>query len=260
MNRSLEQMFEAIGARAAVTTTRSGAPIHLDVVRDSSGECFQLRRNRTTQVTVLDSSREDRHLLLQISAPGWWAEPATYMCGHDERAWFVAAIPETAKAQTLQEAKDALKPPAVWEAMRESGVPAEDRDLRRTRAFIRQGEWFFIPRPNLVVSRSQVLRMEPIRRGAGKPHVCQFLYRIDGEPVYVSEDHPNGLTLLQFRKLPRKRRLAQEWQHMYRNARVFVRGNVTHADHETVTLRIWHEVVQNMESNARSMQEMAFLD
>ena len=96
--------------------------------------------------------------------------------------WFVAAIPESSRAADVQGAKDALKPEEVWQAMREHNVHPKDRDKRRTKAFVRHGEWFFIPRPELRVAEDRVLcSTRPIRRGQrGKPHVCQFLHRIGG--------------------------------------------------------------------------------
>jgi hypothetical protein len=160
----------------------------------------------------------------------------------------------------VQAAKDALKPAAVWEEIRSRGVPMSQRDARRTAAFVRQGEWFFLPRPRLNVSRSRALRNEPIRRGSGKPHVCQFLYRVNGQEVYVCDAYQNGLEEREFWKLPRKERWLHRWTRMVRNARVYVKGNIRHPDHKTVFLSFWHEVVQNTETEARAMSQVAFLD
>jgi hypothetical protein len=259
MDSAIEKSFEDIGARAHVSTESFGTGVSLDVTRGAVGEYFEIRRARSSRLVVLDKDPESRHLLLQVEGFGFNAPLSTFLCGHDERAWFVAAIPEKAGARTLQEAKDALKPPAVWEAIQEFGVPLEQRDQRRTAAFVRQGEWFFIPRPKLEVKQHLVLRREPIRRGAGKPHICQFLYRFDGEEVYVNDDFPNGLTLKQFCSLPRKMRF-DRWERMFRGAQVFVRGSISHPDHETVSLREWHEVVQNTESEAEARRDVAFLD
>src|SRR3712207_8814464 len=53
---------------------------------------------------------------------------------------------------------------------------------RRNEAFVRQGEWFFIPAPGMGVDENLILRNEPISRGAGsKPHMCQYVYRSGGE-------------------------------------------------------------------------------
>jgi len=188
------------------------------------------------------------------------APRSTFLCGHDEKAWFVAAIPETAGASDVQAAKDALKPAAVWEEIRRRGVPLSQRDSRRTAAFVRQGEWFFLPRPQLNVSRSRALRHEPIRRGSGKPHVCQFLYRVNGQQVYVCDAYPNGLDEREFWAMARRERTLHCWTSMVRNAHVYAKGNIRHPDHKTVFLSYWHEVVPNTETEARAMSQVAFLD
>ena len=65
------------------------------------------------------SGREIRHLLLTAQPTRFGdTEQSTFLCGHDERAWFAAAIPEEANPQTVQQAKDALKPQEVWDAMK----------------------------------------------------------------------------------------------------------------------------------------------
>jgi hypothetical protein len=40
-------------------------------------------------------------------------EKRKFLCGQDERHWFVAAIPESAPVGTVRQAKEALKPPDV---------------------------------------------------------------------------------------------------------------------------------------------------
>ena len=237
-------------------------PVRVDVRRDEVGEYFHVRHRQDVSVDVIDLHARARHLLLAArisTAQGVPESESTFLCGFDERAWFVAAIPESAGARSVQQAKDALKPDEVWAAMRQLRVPMHERDLRQTAAFIRQGEWFFVLRRKLVVDAKKVLRDEPIRRGAGKPHVCQYLYRTDGEFVWVNEEHPNGLTQAEFERLsPAKRKAG--WSHMARGARAFARGAVRHPDHETVWLKTWHQVVMNTETRSRAMEHVAFLD
>lgn len=243
----------------------ASTPFSIDVRDDGDGEYFQLRLNDDIRPEVGDVRSADRHLLLTVRtlAAGESRETvATYLCGHDERHWFVAAVPERAEAGDVQAAMDALKPQEVWDALRAHGVPAEHRNRRRTTAFIRQGEWFFIPRPSLKVNRAWVLRDEPIRRGAGKPHGCQFLYRDrkSGEWVWVRRDYPNGLTEREYRDLSVSERRRFGWERTMRNARVYVKGNIRHPDHKTVWLSDWHEVVMNTETHAEAMEHVAFLD
>jgi hypothetical protein len=273
MKQQVVEAFQQIGARASVSKVSwksfrgMSAPVSvgrfgdfaLDIRSDSVGELFDLTFRSEDQVDVLDVQPGDAHLLLRVGSR-LREEPGTFLCGHDEKHWFIAAVPEREKVRSVQQAKDALKPAEVWESMQEHPVPMTHRDRRKTAAFVRQGEWFFIPRPEADFRRRDVLRYEPIRRGAGKPHVCQFVYRYGGETVYVNHDHPDGLTLKEFQNLPKAQRNSWDFREMRRGAKVFARGSVAHPDHETICLREWHEVVLNRESEAAAMEQVAFLD
>jgi hypothetical protein len=280
MGSEIQTKFEKMGARIKISVTpewvmrrnrraprwagdQGPQPVSIDIRRDDAGEYFDLRCRRDVDVRVLDVRAADRHLLLSAHVPAentGQAADSRFLCGHDERSWFVAAVPERARAGTVQHAKDALKPPEVWDAIREYGLPMKNRDDRRNKAFIRQGEWFFIPRPRLKVNDKLVLRHEPIRRGAGKPHMCQFLYRTGGQQVYVCSKYPNGLTGDEYRDLPVSEQRRYYWQLMTRDARVYAKGAIRHPDHKTVWLSLWHQVVMNTETEAAAMRHVAFLD
>src|SRR5215213_7633544 len=139
----VENKFLKMGARAEILADPL-ATLRIDIRRDGDGEYFELRHGTGTRLQVLDVRPGDAHLLLMARQGG---VKSKFLCGHDERAWFVAAVPESARAKDVQGAKDALKPPEVWEAIRRFRVPAGKRDRRRTAGFVRQGEWFFLPRP-----------------------------------------------------------------------------------------------------------------
>jgi hypothetical protein len=47
---------------------------------------------------------------------------------------------------------------------------------------------------------------------------------------------------------------------MRRDALVYVKGTIRHADHATITLNGWHRVVMNEERKAKAMRNVAFLD
>jgi hypothetical protein len=253
----IENKFVKIGARVKVTVDPL-ATLRIDIRTDERGEFFDLRHGTDTQVNVLDIRPHDAHLLLMAGAPE--TLKSKFLCGHDERAWFVAAVPEDARVKDVQGAKDALKPQEVWDAIRKFRVPLVQRDRRRTAGFVRQGEWFFLPQPDLTVDERLVLKNEPIRRGAGKPHSCQYLYRRGGEQVHVCTKYPNGLPEREFRALPEKERKAHEWRTMVHDAQAFAKGAIRHPNHKTVWLPYWHQVVMNTETRARAMRDVAFLD
>ena len=190
------------------------------------------------------------------------AEIAKYLCGHDERHWFVAAVPESAGAKNIKDAKRALKPKGVVEAEVRAGVKGAKADKHKTKGWIRQGEWFFIPAPEFSIKNNEVIHKdEPIRRGAGSPHICQELIRKGGVSVKVHPSiAPNGITESEFNKLSKNQRDLPGWRVMTRDASVYVRGAIKHRDHKTRILAFWHKVIMNEEQKAKAMRFVAFLD
>ncbi|WP_165251500.1 hypothetical protein [Paludisphaera soli] len=267
MNESnLLDKFARIGARLKVggpsaRTRGGGGVLSLDIREDRDGEYFEatVRSEVDPEVAVLDVQPADRHLLLLVRDGG---EKQKFLCGHDERHWFVAAIPEAAPVGTVRQAKEALKPDEVRIAQGRRGLRAEARNRRKNAAYRRQGEWFFLPAPELRVDESLVLRNEPLRRGAGKPHWMEHCYRTGGETVHVCRRHPNGLTASEYRRVLAGNPKASKWgwQVMRRNPGVYVRGSVRHADHKTIVLHGWHRVLMNTETQAKAMRNVAFLD
>lgn len=260
--------FARIGARLKVLRrpsrgVRMGpAFIALDVRADRVGEFFEVVPGEETEaeVAVLDVQPADRHLLLLVREGG---EKHKFLCGHDERHWFVAAVPERAPVGTVRQAKEALKPADVRIAQARRQISTEDRARRKNAAYIRQGEWFFLPESGFVADESLVLKNEPLRRGnGGKPHWAEFCYRTGGELVYVCFMYPEGVTEGQYKRILADSSKARgwPWQTMRRNPGVYVRGRIRHADHKTVVLHGWHRVLMNTENESRAMRNVAFLD
>jgi hypothetical protein len=191
------------------------------------------------------------------------AEKRKFLCGHDERHWFVAAIPESAPVGTVVQAKEALKPRDVRVAQAREGLRAKARNRRKNTAYRRQGEWFFLPVRGMDVPQKLVLRDEPISRGnGGKPHRLEFCYRTGGQTVYVCRRHPSGVSLSEYQRIVNANPGAQAWgwQTMRRDMSVYARGRVRHDDHKTIVLHGWHAVVMNTEGEAKAMESAAFLD
>jgi len=261
----IEAKFAALGARFKLQPTFVGTDFAIDIQHDRAGEFFEFRRHERVRdavnLTVLQTDSRDRHLLLLVRGDAEKKE--RFLCGHDEREWFVAAVPGT--ASTVSQAKDALQPRIVREALRSNNVPSRQRHWRKNDAFRRQGEWFFVPLSVWMrgpINEKFILRNEPIRRGAGKPHMVEELYRTGGERVYVCSERPNGLSEVQYRRLLSEKPHAEkwDWRVMQRNAFVYARGAIRHPDHATIHLPDWHRVVMNTETDAPAMRSVAFLD
>lgn len=250
----LARHFDAMGARVRfgrrVTGSRRRVPqsFTIDVGRDRRGEYFDfVLGEQPPELELLQARPQERHLLLLASDGG------RFLCGHDERHWFVAAIGE--RVSTVRGAKRALLPEAIREQVK--GLPPGEVDNRRNAAFVRQGEWFFVP-SGRELPNALILKDEPLQRSAGsKPHVCQELCRYGGELVYLVGRQV--LTEAEFKKArERDSGFARAgYRTMIRNPTVYARGYVRHADHATVVLDGWHRVLLNAEFTT---SQVSFLD
>src|SRR5579859_1680951 len=81
-------------------------PVSVNVLSDVNGEYFEVARRFDVILRVPEVVPHDRHLLLTAQPTRVDdTEQSTFLCGHDERAWFAAAIPEEANARSIQQAK-----------------------------------------------------------------------------------------------------------------------------------------------------------
>ncbi len=259
--------FMRMGARFTVARPesrrwfRSFKDYALDIGADRHGQYFQLvlseQSETQLEVQVLQCDRQDRHLLLLVKTP---EVKDRFLCGHDEREWFVAAV--AGAVSTVTQAKLALQPAEVRQAGDSASLNLCQRTRRHNRAFIRQGEWFFVPAPWLHVDNNRLLTHEPINRSGGKPHYVAELYRTGGEAVFINSRYPGGLTKAELDKLKKANPSARSWnwESRTRNAGVYARGTVRHPDHATIHLRGWHRVLMNTENQSRQMANVAFID
>jgi hypothetical protein len=274
----LNRYFSRIGARVKflereslahlwnLGRSREETPrIVLDIRRDKQGEYFEIRTasNVAQEIVVLNVQPREKHLLLlsrQFDEQGQLLAKQKFLCGHDEKHWFVAAIPENEPVSTVASAKIALKPEEIRTREEALGVNRKESFRRRNAAFIRQGEWFFVPAPDVVADPLLILWNEPISRGnGGKPHWAEECYRSGGETVYVSAKYPSGLTVGEYNQLTENQR-KHGFRMMKRDAAVHVRGEIRHPDHQTVVLKGWHRVFMNTENRSMAMRFLAFLD
>lgn len=206
MNAMLEQAFSEIGAGLEWDRGRG---FEIDILSRQGAERYRIQEpwGNPLELEVTDVSPHLRHLVLDVTG----TSSGRYLCGHDESHWFVAGLVRNRRSGTVRGAMESLKPIEVLREERRKGVkPA--CGLRRNAVFIRQGEWFFLPRPKMCVSPLAVERNGELVRDARKPH------RVD--ELYSNRDQDE----------------------------TFVRGRVRHVDHETLHLDVWHRVVGNTET------------
>jgi hypothetical protein len=247
----VSRRFEQMGARLRWTGPLWGGLPTVDVSRSTFVLGFP--GGRAVGLDVVDARR--RHLLLLVRDGG---SKSKFLCGRDERHWFVAAVPESAHwVSGVDSAMQALRPELVENVVRRES--SKQRRRRRAAPFIRQGEWFFVP-AEIDPPRLEILRNEPlVRSGGGTPHTLEEAYRRGGELVYVNW---RGDVMSVGRHEPRsreQRRTDPRWP-MTRDPELYARGAVRHPHHATIELRGWHRVVMNTEQKARAMQHVVFLD
>ena len=226
----------------------SPASFTIDVLRDRCGEYFDIvLGEEAPDMEVLQVVPEDRHLLL------YSRDGQRFLCGHDERHWFVAAVGD--RVSTVRDAKRSLVPVGLRDIVEH--VPPSVTNNRRNPVFKRQGEWFFVPVAAPMAPGLCIFRNEPLQRGLrSKPHICEELCRLGGRQVYVV----NLRVLEEKEYLAAKRanpKLYRGVRTMRADAEVYVRGYVRHPDHATIHLDGWHRVHINGEVSNSSV---AFLD
>lgn len=262
----VERAFTKIGAKVIVAENdgsrwrRQFTAPSIDIREAGRNEVFILglpKDTDKTQIQVLDCRPDLRHLLLQVRTEGeirGQAEVEKYLCGHDERHWFVSAV----NATSVMKALDSLKPEIVQNREKRVGVRRAKKHKHHNEAFIRQGEWFFLPTPDFdpEVAKAIVVKNEPISRGFGsKPHMCQELARVGGTTVYSNGSRI--LSVAEYNALEKSEHRLIGYRQRTTDARVYARGWVRHPDHKTVNLKCWHRVVMNGEIVSGSVK---FLD
>ena len=244
--------FEKMGARVKVRGP-GRSPVEsepkffgIDVLRDRNGEYFEIvRAEDGPEMETLQILPGDRHLLL------YTRDGQRFLCGHDERHWFVAAV--EGRVSTVGDAKRSLLPREIRGVM--AGVSSDVIDRRRNPLFKRQGEWFFLPvRDQGKVPDDVVFRNEPIQRSTeSKPHICEKLCRRGSKTVYIL-----GREVMEEEVFLARRRGDPNFSHRVVPrqvaAEIFVRGYVRHPDHTTVWLAEWHRLYLNGEVTTQAIR------
>ncbi|MEM7602781.1 MAG: hypothetical protein AAF357_15370 [Verrucomicrobiota bacterium] len=266
---SIQKQFLQMGVRLKVEPPRlrkrwerRSDTYSVDVREDNEGEYYVLlvpdHQSGEVDAQVLQARPKEQHLLLMLREDRD-SRIDRFLCGHDEREWFVAAVPD--RVSTVADALESLKPYAVRIAQARLGLKRKLHQKRKNKAFIRQGEWFFLP-TEVQVEAMTVLRWEPVARSGGKPHMVEFLVRTGGQLVYFCQRHPRMLTETAYHRFLARNPKAKSWKWDVRRVspRVYAKGQIRHPDHKTVTLDQWHEVLMNTENQSETMRHVAFID
>ncbi len=277
----VRRSFSRIGADVRFLPSTSWSNrFSVGIDRVGRKERFVIQRSEEVEYVVADVQPKLRHLLIMVKDPEVKeVANSKILCGHDERHFFVASIPESAGATTVVTAMTALKPKELLQIETYVGIKPQQLHSRRRRLrngakIYRQGEFMFVPRPDYVppeplgISRDEILTRVTIRAerwrdsGSGNPHIAREAYRQFGQPVYVCWQHPEGLTeeerLVLYSQDPAARKFY--WRYHVKDPDVYVRGTIRHPEHATIDLgRVWHRVYVNTEGQAHG-RHLSFVD
>jgi len=274
----VEKKFNEMGARVKFNEPlrrnfRTTRPFTIDIRKDGEGEFFDIRVKEEIEMLVLDVQKKDRHLLLMARDPD--NPKAKFLCGHDERAWFTCAVPESAGVSSVFQAKQALKPKELQELESQEGLKTSrahkrHRKLKSGRKIHRQGEFMFIPQHGWAPPtgfETTILKNEPMQRGGGNSHNAEYLFRRGGTRVYVSrysQTAQNGITETEYQRILKEDATnvqRHNWRIMVRNPEVYAKGRISHVEHKTLNLgNVWHKVVLNTEDMTYAAGNVTFLD
>lgn len=257
---SVEKAFQQIGTKLVIQDGQwrprqvGASGWRLNIRTNGKQEHFVLTRWSPLQITVPEVQPANRHLLLSISDG---KSPAKFLCGHDERHYFAAGV--STGVHSIQKAMESLQPAPIRELA--ARLRPKDRFTRKNEAYLRQGEWFFVPMgEDFKVPPLLILTNEPIRRGRSKPHMCQHIYRTGGRDVMFHRSlAPTGMDPNKFVALDDEVRVKHGWTRMRVDAEVYAMGKITHSDHATLTLHGWHRVYLS-EEVSYSSEVFGFLD
>lgn len=254
--RVVEKYFEKIGARITIRkgTSPRGGVLRMNVATDRKGEHFTLTihpdiEDSEITITLLDYDDKLSQMLLLIRFPELvrkrgsmtsvktkFFDTQRLLVGKDEMHWFVAGVTQSTN---IRQAFENLRPQAVRVAIKRNGVKSKDWRKRKTKGFIRQGEWFFVPVHFVEDEKTIIHKNEPIfRPGGGKPHYVEELIRFNGDVVYVRGN--DVISEDQYKNVKDSDKIFYHQQ--MRVARALGRGKVKHSDHHTIELKGWHEI------------------
>ena len=224
----LERRFAAIGARVKVDGRAKAGATRIDV-RWIDRASLRLRFAGATTSAGRHRGGPRRPLLLLLVRDG--GEKGKFLCGYDERHWFVAAIPEGGAASAASTSAKACA--AAGGGPRRPLTGCGQGSPPAAQCGVRPAGRVVLPAGASLASRStSVRRDEPLSRGRGKVHVLALAFRRGGETVFVNAAHPSGITEASYERLSAEQR--RGLARMVRDPELYAKGAVRHPDHNTI--------------------------
>ena len=182
---------------------RRRADYALDIVADKRGQLFEMQlsaeREAQLEINVLQCERHDRHLLLLVKTP---EAKDRFLCGHDEREWFVAAVPGGASTRRAGETRPAAG--RVRDAADTRGLTSASARAGTTGPSSARVNGSSCRRRICAWMRSSSCATSQSAAAAESRTSSPRCFRTGGETLYVCSRFPNGITEAEYQRTHRR--------------------------------------------------------
>jgi hypothetical protein len=240
VNTTLVQQFNKIGAVIVIEELSqfSSESPYFVLTEEQNNYLLKLAKDVKANVIHIDSNNKELLLLIKTND----GHKYKFLCDNKT----ATLVPPVSGIKDVQTAKEALKTKQIIQ-------PSD----RKTIIYKKQADWFFIPMPDYFKPPDDKINKMSLEifDNFVNTHSCEFIYTVPGIPVYVHNDYPNGLTLLQYNELKHKSDVFNEndWTIKYRDPQISVMGKITHNKCKPLILSWWHRVIIAEEANGKKL-------
>jgi hypothetical protein len=244
--KNIQKKFEEIGAKVLIKENNiSDRDFSVGIVDRKAEEVFSISmKKHDIELQVLQTRKDIRHLLLMAKNKKHNTHEK-FLCGYDERHWFLVGVDDDVR--NVDHAMASLKPGYINFRQKITKVKPKNINKRHNKAFIRQGEWFFLPyyrlnSNNLIIYKNHSLG----------GHICDEVYEDVVETYFHHKHAPDGMLDWTYKKFLKKHphvHPKKGWSYSVSLFGRYARGHVRHKDHQTIYLNDWHIVLKNRQKN-----------
>jgi hypothetical protein len=244
--KNIQKKFEEIGAKVLIEENNTtDTDFRMDIVDRKAEEVFSISmKKHDIELQVLQTRKDIRHLLLMAKNKKLNTHEK-FLCGLDERHFFLVGVDDNVR--NVDQAMSSLKPGFVNFRQKITKVKTKNINKRHNKAFIRQGEWFFIPYNKLYTSNLIVIKNHSLNG-----HICDEVYEDVVENYFHHKHAPAGMLEWAYKKFLKKHpriHPRKGWTTSSSIFNLYARGHIRHKDHQTIYLNGWHIVLKNRQKH-----------
>ncbi len=246
--KNILKKFEEIGAKVRIEeNSNSISNFRMNIIERKSEEVFFISLKKPIiELQVLQTRKDINHLLLMVKDNEIGTQEK-FLCGFDERHWFLVGVDDNVR--NVDHAMLSLKPALVDIQQKIKKIKRKNINKRHNKAFIRQGEWFFISSRISINTQNYIMYKN---HSLGNGHVCDEVCETVIETYFHSKHAPKGLLKGNYKRFLEKHPHIHPNKGWWTSIMYFdryARGHVRHKDHKTIYLNGWHIVLKNRQKN-----------